>query len=469
MRVREIAARLPAAWAGIKEYDRSFSLEGEAPEVRLSAERIEQLRSALEVAEDVVSEVRELARFPRGSVDGVRPKVERLEQVGNLNAYVDVNFPYDEHLHRVLFLLWLDAKLQTEAGDVETALVDLRAMVNAGRSVGDYPGLSAQMSRRRVLASDSMPRNTLAQGQAAGPSLADLQSILEDESKLPARSIALRGERAIIDDLFEQIVAGKLSPSAIPYFNDYPFWAKAFSHRINIRENQATLLRLHTRAVEETRLPESEQLAAMKARTMSGSPRRFNGVFWRNSAGSPKGCCWEGRRAWRCGWESTTPCFARPPPPWPPSAFASITDDGQIRWINWSRSTFPRSRAIRSSTLRSSSRRSPRGYSFIRSGTTARTTAASSIPRSPLRLVPTQGFACWTSVAGGRRLRRPIQTRYPEPRRCARQCMVPTGAARVPLPPCQRFFRVGLFDISGSENRARTRTATAPAGRFSRP
>ena len=147
VRVREIAARLPAAWAGIKEYDRSFSLEGEAPEVRLSAERIEQLRSALEVAEDVVSEARELARFPRGSVDGVRPKVERLEQVGNLNAYVDVNFPYDEHLHRVLFLLWLDAKLQTEAGDVETALVDLRAMVNAGRSVGDYPGLSAQMSR----------------------------------------------------------------------------------------------------------------------------------------------------------------------------------------------------------------------------------------------------------------------------------------------------------------------------------
>ena len=77
--------------------------------------------------------------------------------------------------------------------------------------------------------------------------------------------IALRGERAITDDLFQQIAAGKLGPSAIPSFSQYPFWSKVFSNRINIRENQANLLRFHTKVVECGKLPEAEQIAAMKA------------------------------------------------------------------------------------------------------------------------------------------------------------------------------------------------------------
>ncbi len=267
LKVREIAGRLPGAWPGIKHHDRSFTFEGEAPEVRVSALRIEELKSVFEVAEDVIRDARVLADYPRGQLDGVRPKVERLEQIGGMNAFVDGNFPYGDDVSRVVFLLWLDAKLQIEAGDMETSILDLRAMVNAGRSIGDYPGVSPQMSRcagywRAIPCLET----ALAQGQAASESLAALQALLEDEARQPSKIIAIRGERAIIDDLFQQIDGGKLSRSAIPSFSDYPFWSKALSSRGNIRENQANLLRFHTRQVEAGRQPETEQMDAMKAR-----------------------------------------------------------------------------------------------------------------------------------------------------------------------------------------------------------
>ena len=77
--------------------------------------------------------------------------------------------------------------------------------------------------------------------------------------------LAIRGERASIDDLLEQIHTGKLGFGAIPGFAESPFVFRAFTNRINLRENQATLLRLHTRAAEAGRLPEAQQISSMKA------------------------------------------------------------------------------------------------------------------------------------------------------------------------------------------------------------
>jgi hypothetical protein len=266
LRVRDIVGKLPGGWPGIKHYDSSFLYGGENPEVRLSQARIDDLRYVFEGKEDIAHSARLLADYPRGQLDGVRPKGERLEQVGGLNALVDLNFPFGDDVRRVIFLLRLDAQLRIDSGEIDTAITDLRAMVNAGRSIGDYPGLSAQMSRSSGFA-QAVPclETALAQGQAGSSSLAALQSILEDESREPSRTIAIRGERAIIDDTMELIHAGKLDRSAIPSFSDYPFWSKALSNRINIRENQATVLRIHTQAAEAGRLPESEQIAAMKA------------------------------------------------------------------------------------------------------------------------------------------------------------------------------------------------------------
>ena len=113
----------------------------------MSKESIKQLEDSLETASEFIPEARLLSGFPSGQVEEGRPRIRRLEQIANLNAYADVNFPYGAEVNRVLFLLWLDAQLRVEAGDIEMALVDVRAIANAGRSIGDYPGLSAQMTR----------------------------------------------------------------------------------------------------------------------------------------------------------------------------------------------------------------------------------------------------------------------------------------------------------------------------------
>ena len=166
-----------------------------------------------------------------GSSTEMHRRFERMEQVG-VNAYVDVNFPYGGELHRVIFLLWVDAKLHIEAGDVETAILDLRAMVNASRSIGDYPGITAQTSRAAgLLRAIPCVETALAQGQAGTKSLATLQALLEDEAQHPGRMIAIRGDRAMADDLMEQIDSGKLGLSAIPNFSAHPFWIKSFSNR----------------------------------------------------------------------------------------------------------------------------------------------------------------------------------------------------------------------------------------------
>ena len=146
LRVRKIAEQLPRGWPGLTRYDGSFS-ETETPEVRLEPERLSQLREAIEPAVDVISQARLLADYPRGQLEGTRPQIEWLEPQGRPNAFIDVNFPYSDEVSRVVFMLWFDAKLRIEAGDMDAAIKDVQAMICTGRSVGDYPGLTAQMTR----------------------------------------------------------------------------------------------------------------------------------------------------------------------------------------------------------------------------------------------------------------------------------------------------------------------------------
>jgi hypothetical protein len=263
--VQKIAAQLPYGWPGIKHYDAAFT-ERDLPEARPDFARLEELRQTLEPAVDLISQARQLADYPRGQLDGARPRIERLEPLGGVNASVDVNFPHGQDVHRVVFLLWLDAKLRIEAGAIDPAITDVQAMICAGRSIGDYPGSSAQMPRAGAIWR-AIPclETALAQGQAQANALAPLQLVLENEARQGHRMLALRGERAIIDDLLEQIHAEKLGFSAIPNFAEYPYMSRAFTNRVNLRQSQAILLRLHSRAVEIARLPEAEQIEAMKA------------------------------------------------------------------------------------------------------------------------------------------------------------------------------------------------------------
>ncbi len=266
LRVHAIFEQLPGGWPGITHYDTSFFFEGETPEVRPAKARIEQLEEVLDTVAGMVAQARRLSEFPRGQLEGTLPRIERLEPIGGLNAFVDVSFPYAEEVRRVVFMLCLDAKLRIEAGDLDSAITDIKAMVCAGRSIGEYPGLTAQSTRSGVCWTAAPCLETaLAQGEVRAGALAALQSLFELEARQPHRSLALRGERAITNDLLEQIRADKLGFRAIPDFSQYPFWMRTFTNRINLRETQARLLRFQTRAALVDRLPEAEQISAMKS------------------------------------------------------------------------------------------------------------------------------------------------------------------------------------------------------------
>ena len=308
LRVHAIFEEIPGGWPGIKDYDRSFCFEGETPEVRLTKGRIDQLEELVDPVANLVGQARQLSDYPRGQLEGMRPRFERFQQVGRLNSYADVSFPYGQEVQRVVFMLWLDAKLGIEAGDLDRAIIDVQAMMCAGRSIGEYPGLSAQMSRAGdILASDPFSGDGAAQGEAKASRLAALQSLLETEDRQPRRTLALRGERAITDDLLEQIHARKLGFSAIPDFSEYPIWTRVFANHVNLRENQATLLRFHTRAVEIDRLPEAEQQSAMKALNNEWVKQAIFWGFFEKDAGSRNDCCSEEAAEYPPGSEWTMP------------------------------------------------------------------------------------------------------------------------------------------------------------------
>jgi hypothetical protein len=263
--VQKFVEQLPGGWPGIEQQRLSFSVESTTPDIRLTKERLEQFQGVFEPVAELVAQARRLSGYPCGQLQGARPRIRRLEQLAGMNMSIDANFPYGEEVERIVFVLWLDAKLRIDAGELDPAMADIQAMVCAGRSIGDYPGLSAQMSRAGAIWR-AIPclETALAQGQARSPTLAALQSLLEDEALHPSRMIALRGERAITYDLVEQIHAGKANFREIPDFKAYPFVLRSFANRINLRENQAAVLRFQTRAAEVGRLPEPEQIAAMK-------------------------------------------------------------------------------------------------------------------------------------------------------------------------------------------------------------
>ena len=226
VKVREIAQKLPGGWSGITQHRVLMSNFRESPEVRRGNESTKQLEEARSRRRpNSFQRPGGLPGLPSGQFDQGRPRIRRLEQIGSLNAWSTSTFPMEPRLNRVVFLLWLDAQLRIDAGEIETALLDLRAIANAGRSIGDYPGLSAQMARSGAVMRAIVSRDGTGASRGSAPiRLAPLQSLLEDEAHHPHRMIALRGERAIIDDLAEQIHAGNRSFRDIPDFVGIPIY-----------------------------------------------------------------------------------------------------------------------------------------------------------------------------------------------------------------------------------------------------
>jgi hypothetical protein len=216
--------RLPKRWPTWQSLDRlagrelAFSAriqyENDIRRVPADIQFNRQQRAVLEgelhQADPALIEARKLARMPQGRLPA-----------GPSTSAVAALFSSNPHIHEVrtiVKLLEMDAWVRTEEGDLDSALASCRAILNAGRAIGDEPEAIAQLVR---LACQSTAVTTLerilAQGTPSFVALSSTQELVQDEARVPILIIVARSERARIDLFLQKAHDGEVSRKDMEY------------------------------------------------------------------------------------------------------------------------------------------------------------------------------------------------------------------------------------------------------------
>jgi hypothetical protein len=218
------------------------------PPRQLSAEQIEALRAELTRAEAALVQARKLSELTEGRY----PIHYSADAISTL-------LPYAQNTREIARLLSYDVLLRAQENDAEQALRSCRAIINAGRSVGDEPTLVSQLVRIaiRSIAVDKVQR-ALAQGQPSEAALRKLQQLLEKEEPEPLLLIGMRGERGGMDRLLLALESGTTSLDSVL---GGPSGMESLTLRLpgSMDRQRAAMLRYLTRAVEVAKLPPGQQ------------------------------------------------------------------------------------------------------------------------------------------------------------------------------------------------------------------
>jgi hypothetical protein len=252
------------------------------PPARLGASLRKELGWELGKAAPALPQARRLAEMSRGryavtwSPDAVGTPMRHLDQ-----------------LRPVAVLLRLDAVRRADDGDAAGALKSCRAVLNAGRSVGDEPALVSQLVRLSCqrLAVKGLER-ALAQGEAPEADLAAVQRALEEEEKEPLQLIGARGERATVHQFLEVMEADGFD------YATYNMKSATGSRQLDglldagkARSTHATYLRYLTELVEIAKLPPEQQAERRRRPGLEppqGVPRILEALTERGTDFGPK-------------------------------------------------------------------------------------------------------------------------------------------------------------------------------------
>jgi hypothetical protein len=223
---------------------------------RLSTEEYARLCNEMNEWDIAVAEARKLTDRPHGRFRLVykRPNVY-FTLLGD-----------EQKARGVTQLLQYAALRRIEEGDADGALADCRAMVNAGRAIGDEPLIISQLVRTACVTSGCYQAvRVLAQGEPSPASLAGLQKLLEDEDGFPDLWQGIRGERACLHETVEAIEAGaiplnQLGSGSVPAER----WLRPLLRPV-FKAEHPTMLSLMTRSVDAARLPDGQQAEAEAA------------------------------------------------------------------------------------------------------------------------------------------------------------------------------------------------------------
>jgi ABC-type transport system involved in multi-copper enzyme maturation permease subunit len=230
------------------------------PNVQFSPAEAEALAAGLKEAEPALGEARRLAEMPKGrhaflaGPDYFSPSTSQQSEVISLTQ-----------------LLRLDALSRTQLREADGALASSRALLNAGRSLGDEPLLGSQQARNQArFASLRVVERTLAQGQPTAPALATLQQLLEDEDRQPCLLVGARGHRAFSDEVMQTLRRGKRLDYLTGELGKITAWPPT-RHELDIilsgslQDQRAVLLEYETAVVEAVKLPFAQQVLRVAA------------------------------------------------------------------------------------------------------------------------------------------------------------------------------------------------------------
>jgi hypothetical protein len=247
------AGMLPEGWHADEYNDFVKPL---SPPVRLTRPDSEVLWDFAEDRARPLAEARKLTDRPRG-----RYRISYAKPHAFLTSLRD-----QEKARVVACLLGYDVLCRVEQGDSAGALADCRAIVNAGRSIGDEPTAISQLLRNACvgIGCDAGER-VLARGEPPARDLAVLQRLLEEEDAYPGLRVALRGERAAWHISYIAFESDDTSagPGIAP--DDFTWRLLAPYRRSALRADHPRVLSILSRYVEATRLPPGEEVAAVTA------------------------------------------------------------------------------------------------------------------------------------------------------------------------------------------------------------
>jgi hypothetical protein len=254
--VVETVRLLPQKWPP-EQFDRQFT--DLPPPEQLSPAAYAELCKELDGLRPALDEARKLATRPDG-----RHKITYLRNT--LNTLLKDQ----SEVRGVTQLLTYDVLRQAQAADMKAALASCRAALNAGRSLGDEPLAISQLLRTSaVLSACQSVERALAQGEPAADDLAEVQRELEREADYPALLVAMRGERALMHEMFDAMESGDVTFSQVGGNANTPrSWKEVlfgWLMRDNLRAEHPTYLTLATHRVAEVRLPPPDQAAAERA------------------------------------------------------------------------------------------------------------------------------------------------------------------------------------------------------------
>jgi hypothetical protein len=183
---------------GVPNYETIF--EKLTPTAQLNRQQSDLIRGELAKIAGPLAEARKLKDMPRGRI----PIVFSDDAISTL-------IPHHQDTREIGDWLQHDAMLLAQDEEYDKAVESCQAILNAGRALDGDPFLIALLIRLTLqrMAIISLER-VLAQGQASEESLRDMQAMLDRDIKQSSWLAAVRGERGMYHQLFDNIRQGKI-------------------------------------------------------------------------------------------------------------------------------------------------------------------------------------------------------------------------------------------------------------------